>query len=163
MEIKTAVIQDIEMIEQIYFQCSEDMKLQFNLNHWESPYPKDILSERIASNSVYKLVRGNDIIATFMLTSEYPNTFADYIGIDETPFLYLSRLAVIPDRQSKGIGSYCLSYAEQIAKEKGAQVIRLDVLSNHTLLLNFYIKNGYRRLGSGNTRRFKIEFFEKKI
>jgi len=163
MEIKLATESDIDRIKQIYYECSADMQTKFGLDHWSNPYPQDVLKRRINNGMVYMVLQHSIQIGTFMLVPEYPESYINAVEEDDTSFLYLSRLAILPETQSKGIGSKVLENAEKIAREQGAKVLRLDLLSNHKHLEKFYIKNGYKKIGTGNTRRFTISFMEKEL
>lgn len=163
MEIKLATESDIDRIKQIYYECSADMQTKFGLDHWSNPYPQDVLKRRINNGMVYMVLQHSIQIGTFMLVPEYPESYINAVEEDDTSFLYLSRLAILPETQSKGIGSRALGKAEEIAKSQGAEVVRLDILSNFKKLEKFYIKNGYNQIGTGKTRRFSITFMEKKL
>lgn len=164
MEIKHANISDLQKINDLYFACSEDMKYRYNLNHWENPYPQETLIRRIEEGLVYKIIsESGNFIGTFMLEKEHPQPYIDAANPDNTSFRYLTRLAVSPSVQSKGVGSYALKEAENIAKSEGAEVMRLDFLANYEQLEKFYLKHGYKHTGKGNTKRFTISFMEKKL
>jgi GNAT superfamily N-acetyltransferase len=139
------------------------MKAKYNLNHWDSPYPQDLLEKRILNGIVYKIMSNDDFMGSFILEEEYPPPYIDSMSIDDIPFRYLTRLAVFPDHQLSGIGSWALRESEKIAKTSGAKIMRLDILAHYTQLAHFYEKNGYSKIGTGQTRRFTIAFYEKLI
>lgn len=154
----------MQKINNIYFACSEDMKENYNLDHWDNPYPQDTLKRRINNGLVYKVIDDSgEFIGTFMLEKEYPQPYVDAAEPDDKSFRYLNRLAITPTIQSKGIGSKVLKQAEEIAKSEGAEVMRLDFLADYEQLEGFYLKHGYKHTGEGKTRRFTIAFMEKEL
>lgn len=163
MEIRLAKKSDIQELNALYDACSEKMKVEFNLNHWNNPYPRELLEKRIDKGTVYKVNSNDQMIGSFMLEEEYPQPYINAINMDNVPFRYLTRLAVMPNTQSKGIGSKTLKQAEEIAKSQGAKIMRLDLLSEYPQLEQFYIKNGYKRIGIGKTRHFTVIFMEKEF
>ena len=62
--------------------------------------------------------------------------------------LYIHRLAVHPEYQSKGYAQQLMDYAEAFAKANTFISIRLDTFSQNTRNQNFYEKRGYQRLGN---------------
>ncbi len=161
MNYKLATLNDVERINDLYFKCSENMKQKFGLNHWDSPYPQDLLESRIKNNCVYVAYDDDLFIATFMVVKEYPQPYIDAIGDDNIPFRYANRLAVLPELQGRGIGKWGMAQMEQISMDLGAKVLRLDALSNHEILLRFFKNLGYEITGIGKTRRFQVVFHQK--
>ena len=57
--------------------------------------------------------------------------------------LYLSKLAILPDRQGRGLGTWCVAQVEALAAAQGCTVIRFDAIAAHSALLRFYERLGY--------------------
>ncbi len=58
--------------------------------------------------------------------------------------LRLRQMAVLPDSQLKGVGATIISFAENIAKDKGYQYI---IMHARDTAIGFYEKFGYRIVG----------------
>ncbi|MGB4609141.1 MAG: GNAT family N-acetyltransferase [Saccharofermentanales bacterium] len=72
--------------------------------------------------------------------------------------LYLDRFAVNVNYSKKGIGSLMISKAKQIAKESGAEYLRLFVVDINKPAIQFYEKNGFRKAIGIYTEVFDVGF-----
>ncbi|HEX7014618.1 MAG TPA: GNAT family N-acetyltransferase [Cyclobacteriaceae bacterium] len=61
--------------------------------------------------------------------------------------LYLGMLTVRPDLQSQGIGKELLRVSEAEAKRWGCRTIFMTVLTVRKLLIDWYLRHGYRDTG----------------
>ncbi len=60
---------------------------------------------------------------------------------------YLGSLAVDPERQKGGFGRALLAAAEDWARERGAERVRMSVVNVRTALIAWYVRRGYRETG----------------
>jgi ribosomal protein S18 acetylase RimI-like enzyme len=60
---------------------------------------------------------------------------------------YISNVSVLKDERGKGIGTKLLNIAEEVAKERNARRIELEVFASNTNALGIYEKLGYVREG----------------
>jgi len=60
---------------------------------------------------------------------------------------YLGLLAVRPDAQEKKLGRQLLAEAEKVARQNGAQRIRISVMNIRESLTAWYERRGYARTG----------------
>jgi len=60
---------------------------------------------------------------------------------------YLGMLTVLPDLQDRGIGRRLLISAEDYVRERGAQRLRMVVISIRDTLIAWYQRRGYRLTG----------------
>ncbi len=60
--------------------------------------------------------------------------------------LVVSKLAVLPECQEQGIGTFALGECEVMARKMGFEKVVLDAVTRHELLLQFYVSRGYTRL-----------------
>ncbi len=58
---------------------------------------------------------------------------------------YIFILAVLPDFQSKGIGSWLLKFAENKAKEENFKKLSLLVMRENIRGIKFYERNGFKK------------------
>lgn len=68
---------------------------------------------------------------------------------------HISMLAVRPERQDARLGRRMLQFAENEARERGARVARMSVVSVRSSLIAWYERRGYRP--SGETEPFPYE------
>ena len=62
--------------------------------------------------------------------------------------IYIHRLAVNPAHQNLGIGNKLMEYAENYARKKQLNSVRLDTFSKNLKNQKFYEKRGYIKLES---------------
>jgi GNAT superfamily N-acetyltransferase len=73
------------------------------------------------------------------------------------------RMRVHPKFQRQGLGSALLRHLEQRAAELGYRILHLDTLVVQEAAQQFYLRHGYRCVGSGHKEAFAVVFFEKSI
>ncbi len=61
--------------------------------------------------------------------------------------MYVHKLAVLPERQGQGLGTWCLGTIEKLALTNGYLTVRLDAVKTYKKLLSFYASRGYLRVG----------------
>ena len=147
LRIRPASIADVDLLYAILVECGLDLRDRFGLAHWVPAYPRHLFEEQVAKSVVYAIEerRGGDTVATFSASSEAPG-YLDLSLWDsgEEPCFYLTRLAVLPRLQHRGIGRVCVATAERFALEHDCRSIRLDAAEQHAELLDWYLKLGYR-------------------
>ena len=133
--------------------CGLDMKARLGLGHWDPPYPLHLLRRDAQDKEVYAVAdreRGDRSLATFTLGTQ-PPPYYDAPAPWAAPAAhaaYLTRLAVLPTEQARGIGRRCVALAEALARERGCAFLRLDVHGGHTGLAVFYERLGYEPRGT---------------
>lgn len=99
-----------------------------------------ILAERLAS-----LLAGDDVIALLgadppvgvALLTLRPNVWSD------GPVALLDELYVVPERRRRGLGSQLLAAAEEAARDRGAELMEINVDGEDTDARRFYERHGY--------------------
>ena len=133
--------------------CGLDMKARLGLGHWDPPYPLHLLQRDVREKDVYAVAdteRGERPLATFTLATQPPSYYDDAtLWADPVAHAaYLTRLAVLPAEQGRGIGRWCMARAEALARERGCAYLRLDVHGAHTGLARFHERLGYEPRGT---------------
>jgi GNAT superfamily N-acetyltransferase len=104
--------------------------------------------------------RRSTIIATLTLATKKPWAIdKSYFAPSKRP-LYLTAMAVRPDLQRQGIGSYCLDEAKRIAQAWPADAIRLDAYDSVAGAGEFYAKCGFREVGRVIYRNTPLVYYE---
>ena len=75
----------------------------------------------------------------------------------------ITRMRVHPSFQRHGFGTLVLRHLEKRAVELGYRVLHLDTTVAQTQAQRFYLRNGYRRVGTGTKQEFNVIYFEKQI
>lgn len=135
MEIKKASIGDNEILTEItkkskaYWGYSEEQILKWNNN-------LTVSKDYIETNSVFKLVNGNEIIGYY-----------SYI-IKEKKNVLLDNLFILPEYIGKGFGKYLMCDFLLRMKEEKFEKITLDSEPNAE---DFYLKFGFEKIGEFET------------
>ena len=85
--------------------------------------------------NMYGLYAGKKIIGYMSLSKESDGTFE------------LHNLAVLPEYRCKGFGKQLLDFAAETVRSLGGTKIRIGIIDEHTVLKNWYIKNGFTETG----------------
>lgn len=163
--IEKARLEDLEEVFQIYRQCDKQMQLD-GFTYWKD-YPKKRQTQAdLIAKKLYKYSVDNVIQAVITLDEEqfFPWHLAQWKE-DSEPALIVHRLAVLPRHQNKKLGNKLMAFAEEKAKSENYKSIRLDVSSNNTKALNFYLKQGYSPVGEVYlpVRDYPFTCFEKLV
>jgi len=102
---------------------------------------------RLSFENELKFRDSNSFIVKYKTEEGYPPVIA-YISfrlvIDE---MHLLKIGVAPKWQTKGIASWLLRKSMQMAAEKGAAVVYLEVRLSNTGAIAFYQKLGFKPIG----------------
>jgi ribosomal protein S18 acetylase RimI-like enzyme len=102
----------------------------------------------------------NRLIATLTLSTRKPWAIdRKYFSNSDRP-LYLTSMAVHPDRQRGGVGKLCIQQACRIAKEWPSDAIRLDAFDADAGAGEFYRKCGFREVGRAVYRVAPLIYYE---
>ena len=142
MNFRRATNKDTKAIYEVIRQCADDMASR-GLMHWIPYYPEDSIGEDIIEKTVFIVEDDDRVVATFTLTCK------NFV-------VSISKLAVLPQISGKGIGTECLRFIEEYCRRNKIKEITLDVYDQSEKAIHFYNKNGYRKTGEKQTRRFTV-------
>lgn len=112
------------------------------------------IRQAVLSGDTYVVHLENEMVATFTL---YPrqSEWDEYIwgNEDQADVLYLHRLAVAPLMMRKGLGTDILHWI----LDNHPQPIRLDCVSGHKKLAEFYTENGFTLIGESEDGHYKFQ------
>jgi GNAT superfamily N-acetyltransferase len=121
--------------------CGQHMKVHLGLLHWDPPCLIDDVRNYIRDAAVYAVIdtSSQQIVATFTVSHvSFVNYDESIWAIPAQRALYLSKLAVAPEHQGRGIGAWCMIQIESIARTQRCQAVRFDALLANTGLIRFY-------------------------
>lgn len=170
----------IEDVFSVISKCSAWMSTQHGMNHWTDYYTKEVLLKKFKHEDVYIYYLNKEPIATITLSLKAPEYYVNnsdgnngetvnYVNefpssnLENTKALYIVTLGVIPEQQGKGIASKLLAMAEEKAKEVNCNVIRFDSRMSFSIVINFYLKKGYERVGTMIDEGEEYGLFEKQL
>lgn len=73
------------------------------------------------------------------------------------------KLATLPDCSGKGVGTFCLSEIEKIAKNSSSNKIICEVYDKSENAISFYLKRGFKICGEKETLKYKELKMEKEL
>lgn len=148
LAVRLAHADESAALESIIRACGRDMEARWSLRHWAGPYPFDLVRQDARAGRLYAVERDGRVIGTFSVNL-VPD---DYIDLTmyrepEAPAAYLHRLAVLPVHQGGGVGSWCVTQVERIAREHGARYLRLETYAPNVAATRLYLRLGYEHRG----------------
>jgi ribosomal protein S18 acetylase RimI-like enzyme len=113
----------------------------------------------------------HDVESTFLnsggefVVGEYKGHIVAMGGLKRTAWdrAEIVRMRVHPNFQRQGFGSAILRHLEKRAAELGYSTLHLDTLVVQEAAQQFYLRHGYRCVGSGQKEEFEVVFFEKQL
>jgi ribosomal protein S18 acetylase RimI-like enzyme len=103
---------------------------------------------------------GKKILAMLALSSKKPWAIdTSYFQKSKKP-LYLTHMAVDPERQRCGVGHALLKEAQRIARAQSADAIRLDAFDAPAGAGGFYAKCGFQEVGRAVYRGAPLVYYE---
>jgi len=108
---------------------------------YDTPTPgKAVLATRlrrlVASGEVVALLTGDPAVAVALLTLR-PNVWYD------GPVALLDELYVSPEVRGRGVGSALLAAAESVTRQRGGELLEINVNGDDTGARRFYQRHGY--------------------
>ncbi len=150
--------EDICRIYNILKDCGENMYVHHGLTHWLTPYAEDAILRDVAEKDVYIAYMDGTAVGTFMMSKNRTSYFTDDI-----PAIYISKVAILPREEGKGIGGKCMKFIEEQALSEDIYCIRLDVYTKSERAINFYCSKGFSVVDEKPTRKFSVYCMEKRL
>lgn len=146
--IRKGRLSDIEAIMQLTKSCAKHM-ISNGIYQWNEHYPnKEAFINDVTRDELYVLevdgeIAGTVVISTFM-DEEYK--VVEWLTKNENN-IYVHRLAVHPEHQSKGYAKQLMTFVEKFAVDNDYTSIRLDTFSQNKKNQKFYELRSYKQLG----------------
>ncbi len=146
MKTRLALTEDLPQIMEMFRRIVESMK-RGGADIWNEHYPFECFADDIEAGELYMMEDESGVGSVFALCRE--NDGADFVRWAEpdAKVLYFDRFGVNADRQRQGIGRSSLDSAARLAKEAGAEYLRLFVVDINHPAIALYEACGFRRAG----------------
>ena len=120
------------------------MAKKYDLHHWDNSHVKNhiIVALCAMKNDIYLVYKEKTPVATFQ-TRRIEKTFL------------FQKLATTPAVSGGGIGSYCLTEIERLAKDHGCTEVVCEVYDKSEHAKSFYEHRGYTTYGATETLKYK--------
>ena len=160
MRIRKAKISDLGNIMIMYKSCVKGM-IANGIDQWDDTYPDiETINQDLEKQNYYVVEEKGEIIGGINIDQNQDKTYLDIDWEDKSDsFLVVHRLGVKEEFWNKKIGKNLMLFTEKLVAEKGLRSIRLDTYSGNPKAMEFYIRLGYRELGSINLNPNKNEYY----
>ena len=145
MNIRKAVIEDIDIILPVFDAAKQFMRRVGNDKQWVDGYPsKELILDNIRNESFYVCLSDEQqVVGVFYFRIEEDRTYNKiYDGewLNDKPYGVVHRIA--SNGMLKGIADFCLQWCFEKCSN-----LRIDTHRDNIVMQNILIKNGYRRCG----------------
>ncbi|HEY0898905.1 MAG TPA: GNAT family N-acetyltransferase [Sphingobacteriaceae bacterium] len=166
MIIRFAVLADIPAILQLLTRIVPVMNAEGNFQ-WDDSYPnREVLEKDLELNQLWVAQIGSEIAGFAAITQDQDPEYAE-VGWDITePAIVTHRLAVDLEFRGKGVGRALLMQAEEVARERGITVLRIDTNTENAATNQLFPALGYRyagEIGLGFRPGLRFNCYEKRL
>ena len=148
LEFRKADINDLDAIDRIYERTHDAEEAGLTTTGWvRGIYPKrEVAEASIGRDDMYVAEYGGRVVASGIINKTQVNVYLDcdweYKAPDEK-ICVLHTLAVDPDARGLGIGPAFVRFYEEIGKDWGCEVLRIDTNARNKKARKMYAKLGY--------------------
>lgn len=137
-------ITGLKKVSDILYECGKDMAKKYDLHHWDNSCIKNYIIVALCAikNDIYLVYSEKTPVATFQTRKM------------EQSFLF-QKLATTPAFSGRGIGGYCLTELERLARENGCTEVVCEVYDKSEHAKSFYEHRGYTTYGTTETLKYK--------
>jgi GNAT superfamily N-acetyltransferase len=158
--LKQATAAQAKAIAKLRTAVHERLTHDFGRGPWSSAVTEKGVLYALRTSRVFIVRDGRTLIGTLQLSTAKPWAIdKSYFSKCQQP-LYLTAMAVEPDRQRRGIGRAMLEDVKRIAKVWPSDAIRLDAYDLDGGAGGFYAKCGYREMGRATYRGAPLIYYE---
>lgn len=152
MTFRKAVQTDGKRCLEIYNKVCDWEAVNGRQTCWDKVfYPNmDTVQKALDADEMYVLEDDGTILACGIINQFQPEIYKNFqwkIKADPDEVLVLHTFAVDPHLQGKGYGRTFMSFYENLSKELGCKVLRLDTLLSNTKAQSMYKKLGFELTG----------------
>lgn len=143
MEFTTALPADLPQLRAVFGEIIRDMDAH-GIDIWDDYYPCALFPGDIENGRLHLLRDGDVIVAAFALEEEHQGAESMDWQIAGKA-LYFDRFGVNVAYRRRGLGGAVLREAVKLARERGADALRLFVVDRNLPALALYERSGFRR------------------
>jgi ribosomal protein S18 acetylase RimI-like enzyme len=144
MDFRLAIMQDLPQLKAVYKDIVRNMN-ENQIEIWDDIYPCEFFEKDINNQQLYVLYDDNELVSAFALCDTNSGEKSVKWKDNASKALYLDRLGVNVNYSGKGIGSFMLTKAREVAKTLGAEYLRLFVVDINKPAIRLYTKNGFTK------------------
>ena len=150
--IRPATAADLDRVAQIYDEILDHEAATVSYTNWQKgKYPCRATPEKaLAKGAVDVLEEEGQVAATAILNQEQLPEYSALpwsVPAGDGQVFVIHTLCVPPSRAGRGLARAFVAFAEELGREKGCTVMRLDTYEGNQPALAMYPKLGYRTVG----------------
>ncbi len=146
MKLRLATVQDLPTLKIMFDKIVDNLnKNKINI-YWSEWYPYEEFETDIVNNNLYIVEKDHDIVAAFGIYDSSGGQECFSWQQPKAKYKYLARVGVSVDNLRQGIAGHVINYAKNIAKDSGAEFLRLQVVDVNIPAINLYKKHGFKQV-----------------
>jgi len=146
MEFRPAQAADLPQLKAVFGRIIQDMN-QKGIEIWDDVFPCEFFAGDIEAGALYVMTDKDAIVSAFAMYPALRGMDAVQWPQHGARAMYLNRFGVSVDYARRGMGSAMLRHAAALAREQGAEALRLFVVDINLPAIRLYEKNGFVRAG----------------
>lgn len=157
--IRKADISEDQMCAELIRRAFADVAQKFSLTMENCPSNPDF----ITADRIHSIAEKGGELFVYELAGE-PVGFAAVVPAEKGAF-ELEKLCVLPEFRERGIGSLLIKHCAKTAADRGADVLKIGIIKENTILKRWYEKNGFVFTGTAafKTLPFTVGFMELRL
>lgn len=160
IKLQAATADDVGDVVSLRNAVAADLTSRYGKGHWSMNVSDRGVRFQMTRSTIYVARYRGRLVASLALSKRKPWAIdTSYFRATERP-LYLTGMAVAPDKQRNGIGGLCIEQVPEIARQWPADVIRLDAYDAAAGGGEFYRKCGFREVGRVSYKGNPLIYFE---
>jgi len=153
---RKATVEDLDGVETIYNHIHDMEEAGVFTTGWErGVYPvRETAEKALSRGDLYVCESDGKILASAILNNlqdEYYKECNWLYEAEDKDVSVLHTLVVEPSLGKQNIGTEFVKYWENLAKEEGYKVLRMDTNVRNKIARHFYATKGYREVGTVQT------------
>jgi predicted N-acetyltransferase YhbS len=158
--ISVASLSDARALTALRTAVARGMTEKFGEGHWSASPTKADVVRQIRASRVLVARADAGIVGTVRLITARPWAIDSSCFTLVTKPLYVLGLAVSPEHRDKGVGRHLMDAAKDTARSLHAEALWLDAYEHSAGAGPFYMKCGFRKVGSTKYREMPLSYYE---
>lgn len=146
MEIYNSTMADLDTIFELY-DAGTHLQKQYSARQWQG-FERQMVIDEIKEGRQWKILEEGQVACVFSTTFQDPHIWGEK---DESPSLYIHRIANHPAFRGRGYVKHIVAWAKNYAVANGRQYLRLDTGAGNDRLNAYYMSCGFEYLGTVTT------------
>lgn len=147
----------LSSVQALYHRSLAFLNAHINYPKWTSEHPSDRgVSDAVRKGEQYICLDHDELLGALILSEDpegYYEAGAWSAPLNRGEYLVIHALAVDPDFNRQGIGSFMVEECISVARRKGYRAIRLDIVPDNLPAARLYEKHGFVYVSTVDLRR----------